>query len=94
MLALAGQMFLKICSILTHSFIFLDIFAVIQVKLWFYKLPAAELAAVRKIQNFMKNCKFYRVTRRVVLESLISRLHLLFKKNFAGYLKTHKVTRI
>ena len=35
----------------------------------------------------------YRVTRTVVSESLISKLHLLFKKNLAGYLKTPKVTR-
>ena len=38
--------------------------------------------------------KRYRVTRTVVSESLISKLHLLFKKNLAGYLKTPKVTRI
>ena len=36
----------------------------------------------------------YRVTRRVFLKSLTSKLHLLFKKNLAGYLKTLKVTRI
>ena len=36
----------------------------------------------------------YRVTRRVFSKSVISKLHLLFKKNLAGYLKTLKVTRI
>ena len=38
--------------------------------------------------------KEYRVTRRVFSKSVISKLHLLFKKNLAGYLKTLKVTRI
>ena len=37
---------------------------------------------------------YYRVTRRVFSKSVISKLHLLLKKNLAGYLKTLKVTRI
>ena len=36
----------------------------------------------------------YRVTRRVFSKSVTSKLHILFKKNLAGSLKTLKVTRI
>ena len=36
----------------------------------------------------------YRVTRRVFSELVTSKLHLLYKKNLAGHLKTPKVTRI
>ena len=43
---------------------------------------------------FAKMYKMYRVTRRVFSKSVTSKLHLLFKKNLAGYLKTLKVTRI
>ena len=43
-------------------------------------------------------CKYlisvYRVTRRVFSEPVTSKLHLLYKKNLAGHLKTPKVTRI
>ena len=38
--------------------------------------------------------KNYRVTRRVFSKSVTSKLHLLFEKNLAGYLKTLKGTRI
>ena len=36
----------------------------------------------------------YRVTRRVFSKPVTSKLHLLYKKNLAGHLKTPKVTRI
>ena len=36
----------------------------------------------------------YRVTRRVFLEPVTSKLHLLYTKNLAGQLKTPKVIRI
>ena len=44
----------------------------------------------------MTNWEFwcYRVTRRVLSEPVISKLHLLYQKNLAGHLKTPKVTRI
>ena len=38
--------------------------------------------------------KLYGVTRRVFSKSVTSKLHLLFEKNLAGYLKTLKGTRI
>ena len=38
--------------------------------------------------------KRYRVTGRVFSKSVTSKLHLLFEKNLAGYLKTLKGTRI
>ena len=45
--------------------------------------------------NVCQYGKYYRVTRRVFSEPVISKLHLLCtKKNLAGHLKTLKVTRI
>ena len=53
------------------------------------------------MRNYEKNIiflkkyiKHYRVTRRVFSKSVTSKLHLLFEKNLAGYLKTLKGTRI
>ena len=55
----------------------------------FYSPTSQFIKSKTKVCGF-----FYRVTRRVFSKSVTSKLHLLFKKNLAGYLKTLKVTRI
>ena len=48
----------------------------------------------RTVLQFLQTWVMYRVTRRVFSKSVTSKLHLLFEKNLAGYLKTLKGTRI
>ena len=69
-------------------------------RLWYHNFGLLEthfvqLAIANQYLELLENFDHsYRVTRSVFSKSVKLKLHLLFKKNLAGYLKTHKVTRI